>query len=237
VVKKNLIITIDGPSGAGKSTIAKLLARALNYRYIDTGAMYRAIAYAYMEEHGLWNTKQSAVKNLNEMDIEEKALKDFLEKLSLRFEFGNETKIYCRGDDISLKIRSQHVSMVASRLSQKKIVREHLIAMQRELGRDGGVVLEGRDTGSVVFPHAHVKFYLDAHVDERAQRRYRELSLQGAQDNLEKIKEEIITRDTQDSTRDLSPLIIPEGARYIDTTRMAIHEVLETLLAHLTEGT
>ncbi len=227
MLKKNLIITIDGPSGAGKSTIAKLLARALNYRYIDTGAMYRAIAYAYMKEQRARGKGQMPY-------IEgEQYIKGFLKRLSLKFEFEKETKVYLDGDDISQKIRNQKVSMVASHLSKNRNIREYLIAMQRQLGKDGGVVLEGRDTGSVVFPNATMKFYLDAHVDERAHRRYRELSLQGTKDSLTKIKVEMVTRDTQDSTRALSPLVIPAGARYIDTTHMDIEEVLDTLLSFI----
>lgn len=231
-LKIRLIITIDGPSGAGKSTVAKMLASALNYKYIDTGAMYRGVAYAYVKEHGAWSREHGAKSKENKAwsSDNEKSLKGFLKKLSLRFEFSKEAKVYLDGEDISNYIRDQKVSMLASYLSQKRSVREYLTNMQKEIGRGGGVVLEGRDTGSVVFPDAHIKFYLDAKLEERAKRRYLELSSKGVNSELLRVKEEIFKRDKVDSERDISPLVMPEDAIYIDTTEIDAVSVVEKLL-------
>lgn len=215
VYRKNLIITIDGPSGAGKSTIAKMLAQKLGYSYIDTGAMYRGVAYAYKTQ-----------KN-------SETIADFLEGLFIRFEFKGETRVLLDDVNISKKIRDPEISLLASSLSQQKIVREYLYKVQRRIGRNGGVVLEGRDTGSVVFPNAQIKFYLDADPEERAKRRHIELTAKGAADELAKVKEDMIQRDKNDSERDIAPLVMPEGATYIDTTGIDIQGVLTVLLEHV----
>ena len=210
-MRRRPVITIDGPSGAGKSTVAKLLALALGYQYIDTGAMYRAVAYAYFGKE-------------QRPDLER-----FLRSLSLRFVFGSATQVYLNGEEISQKIRTPEISLRASALSQDSRVRAYLTKMQREMGKEGGVVLEGRDTGSVVFPDAEVKFYLDADVYERARRRQHELSGQTAENDLERVKEEIEKRDKDDSEREIAPLVQPQGAHYVDTTRLDIEGVVETL--------
>jgi cytidylate kinase len=183
-MRQRLVITIDGPSGAGKSTMAKLLASALGYTYMDTGATYRAVAYAYTREK-------------NQPDLE-----PFLRELVLRFVFGDETQVFLDGEDISRKIRDPEISLLASALSQDLRVRKYLTKLQREMGKDGGIVLEGRDTGSVVFPDADVKFFLDADVNERAGRRYRELLARSPAEDLERVKE---TRTTQNGTSLHSP--------------------------------
>lgn len=211
MLRKDLIITIDGPSGAGKSTVAKMLARVLNYTYIDTGAMYRGVAYAFMKE-----------KNPVEIDR-------FLRNLTIKFELKEETRVYLDGEDISEHIRSPEVSLFASQLSQNTKIREHLRVLQREAGKSGGVVLEGRDTGSVVFPDAHIKFYLDADLKERAMRRYLELVSRGINSELDNVQEEILKRDRNDSERDIAPLIVPDGAIYIDTTGIDAASVVERL--------
>lgn len=213
--RKDLIITIDGPSGAGKSTIAKLLSRKLGYTFIDTGAMYRGVAYAY----------QTRKKN--------KTMEELLTDISLRFEFSGETKVILDNKDISKEIRSQEISLLASSLSQQKTVREYLYKVQREIGKNGGVVLEGRDTGSVVFPDAHLKFYLDANPEERAQRRHLELSAKGTAETFTKVKEEMIQRDKNDSERNIAPLVIPEGAIRVDTTGVDTAGVLDILFQHI----
>ena len=214
-MRKRPVITVDGPSGAGKSTVAKALASALGYEYMDTGAMYRAVAYAYSREQ------------------EKPDLGAFLQMLALRFVFGKPIQVFLNGEDISQKIRTQEISMLASTLSQDPRVRSYLTAMQRELGKDGGFVLEGRDTGSVVFPDAEVKFYLDADVDVRARRRHLELGGGppdgAAGDALEKVKIEIEKRDKDDSERELAPLTRPRGAHYVDTTRLDIEGMTELL--------
>jgi CMP/dCMP kinase len=226
-IPRNLIITIDGPSGAGKSTVAKMLARSLLYTYIDTGAMYRGVAYGYVKRQ-----EATGVRGPKFEEDQEGAAR-FLEDLSLRFEFGAETKVYLDGEEISGVIREPVISMLASRLSQNGQVRQHLYSMQRAEGRSGGIVLEGRDTGSVVFPDADVKFYLDANADERARRRYLELSGKGEPVDAGKVKEEMVERDRDDSERDLAPLVIPEGATVIDTTGKTVEEVVSLMIEHI----
>ncbi len=210
-MRPRLVITIDGPSGAGKSTMAKLLASTLGYSYMDTGAMYRAVAYAYLREN------------------EKPDLESFLEGLDLRFVFGIATQVFLDGEDISAKIREPHISMRASTLSQDPRVRRYLTEIQRKMGKDGGIVLEGRDTGSVVFPDAEVKFFLDADSSERARRRHLELSARGAGEDLQTIRAEMQKRDQDDSERQIAPLTQPEGAHYVDTTGLGIEDVVRIL--------
>jgi len=219
-MKKGLIITIDGPSGAGKSTVAKMLARSLGYTYIDTGAMYRGIAYAYGEQ-GV-----GSANPLNNMEV-------FLENLSMRFEFGDTARVFLNDTDISESIRTPEISILASNLSQKKEVRGYLTKKQREIGEKGGIVMEGRDTGSVVFPDADIKFYLDANPDERAKRRHIELSVKGIDAEISRVKEEMSKRDRDDSERDIAPLTIPQGSVVIDTTGIDAKGVADALLKHI----
>ena len=221
--RKDLIITIDGPSGAGKSTIAKMLAQKLDYSYIDTGAMYRGVAYAYKAKFGTQPQGATIAP----------VIEDLLKDLHIRFEFKNETKVFLDGINISRAIRTPEISLLASALSQQKIVREYLYKIQREIGKNGGVVLEGRDTGSVVFPNAHIKIYLDAHTEERAKRRHRELTAKGNAEALGKVKEEMVLRDKNDSERDIAPLVMPENAIHIDTTGINIAGVMSIILQHV----
>jgi cytidylate kinase len=230
-IPRNLIITIDGPSGAGKSTIAKMIARALHYTYIDTGAMYRGVAFAYMKRQKTFGVRSE------EFGEAPKAIAEFLKGLSLMFEFGEETKVFLDGGDISKEIREPAVSMLASKLSQNNLVREYLYAMQRAQGQNGGIVLEGRDTGSVVFPNAHVKFYLDANPEERAKRRHTELSSKGTSVDITSVKEDMVKRDKNDSERDLAPLVIPEGAIYVDTSGLDVEGVVKVLFQHIQHTT
>lgn len=218
-LQKRLIVTIDGPSGAGKSTVARRLADRIGYRYLDTGAMYRAVAYAYRAANG------------------QKEMDEFLNSLDLAFSFQNGVKVLFNGEDISAAIRSSEISLEASRLSQDHKVREYCTNLQRELGKGGGVVLEGRDTGSVVFPDADKKFYLDAKAAERARRRHVEVrsSRAGHDESLTKIQSEMEKRDRDDSERTLAPLTKPEGAVYVDTTNKSIDEVVEILAAAIGE--
>ncbi len=214
-LRKNKIITIDGPSGAGKSTIAKLLASTAGYTYIDSGAIYRGIAYAY--------------KARNDGAPVEKLLCD----LPLTFEFGENTRVKLSGKDISQEIREPDISLLASSLSQQQPVRDYANSVQRRLAADRNAVLEGRDTGSVVFPDADMKFYLDARPDERANRRYAELASKGSPSAMATVEEEMKKRDTDDSTRAIAPLIIPDGAIIIDTTGKDIEGVLKVMLTHI----
>jgi cytidylate kinase len=233
--RKDLIITIDGPSGAGKSTIAKMLAQKLDYSYIDTGAMYRGVAYAYKTKIGT-QPADGATPPAGGQAIAS-VIEDLLKDLHIRFEFKNETKVFLDGINISRAIRTPEISLLASALSQQKTVREYLYRIQREIGKDGGVVLEGRDTGSVVFPNAQIKIYLDAHTEERAKRRHLELKAKGNVEALGKVKEEMVLRDKNDSERDIAPLVMPENAIHIDTTGVDIAGVMSIILKHIeTEG-
>ncbi len=222
--KKGLTIAIDGPSGAGKSTAAKGLARRLGYVYIDTGAMYRAVAF------------EASVKGGNFED--EEALYRWVSSLRLTFfEKESETHIYCNGDDLTQKIRSPEMSLLASEISKRRGVREALVEMQRQMGKKGGVVLEGRDTGTVVFPDADVKFYLDARPEERARRRYEELLKKGMKVQFDETLEEVIRRDENDMNRALSPLRRAEKAVLIDSTRRSAEEVLGEMVRIVQEET
>ena len=230
-IPRNLIITIDGPSGAGKSTIAKMIAHTLHYIYIDTGAMYRGVACAFLKKQSAVNSQQSTVSEHEAQKLDD--LRELLDNLDLRFEFREETKVFLNGEDISKEIREPAVSMLASKLSQNGLVREFLYVMQRAQGEDGGIVLEGRDTGSVVFPNAHVKFYLDANPEERAKRRHAELSSKGASVEITSVKEDMEKRDKNDSERDLAPLVVPEGGIYVDTSGLDVEDVVKVLIEHI----
>jgi cytidylate kinase len=181
--------------------------------------MYRAVAYAYTRE-----------KQKPDLD-------HFLRSLALRFIFGKPTQVFLNGEEITQNIRTPEISMLASALSQDPRVRKYLTAMQRELGKEGGIVLEGRDTGSVVFPDAEVKFYLDADMEVRAHRRHLELRAgepdQAATDALERVKREIEKRDKDDSEREIAPLIRPQGAHYVDTTHLDVEGVVRVLKQHV----
>ncbi len=218
-MRRRPVITVDGPSGAGKSTVAKALARALGYAYMDTGAMYRAVAYAYSR------------------DDKKPDLEALLQRLTLKFIFGQPTRVFLNGEEISSAIRTPEISMMASSLSQDTRVRRYLTDMQRELGKEGGMVLEGRDTGSVVFPDAEVKFYLDADVAVRARRRYSEshngVSAGAEGEDFRDVQKEIEKRDRDDSERKIAPLIRPEGAHYLDTTHLGVEAVVRILKEHV----
>ncbi len=214
-LRKNTIITIDGPSGAGKSTIAKLLASTAGYTYIDSGAIYRGVAYAY-------KTRKNG-----------ESLEEFLHDLPLAFQFGADTRVTLSGKDISEEIRKPDISLLASTLSQQAPVRQYANQVQRSLAADKNAVLEGRDTGSVVFPEADIKFYLDARPDERASRRYTELASKGDDQEFDKVRRDMEKRDANDSTRSIAPLVVPDGAIVIDTSGTGITEVLRIILSHI----
>jgi len=198
--------------------VARKLARLMGYKYLDTGAMYRGIAYAHLKAE-------------QPHDLEK-----FLGTVELRFSFDGAVTVFLDGEDISERIRTSEISLLASSLSQDRRVRAFLTTMQREMGKNGGIVVEGRDTGSVVFPDAEVKFYLDAHIEERARRRHLELESRKAGSNLDEVKEEMERRDRDDSERDIAPLVRPEGAVYIDTTGKTVEEVVDLLASHIRQA-
>lgn len=212
-----MTIAIDGPSGAGKSTVGRALAKRLRYLYIDTGAMYRAVALKVME------------KALAEG--EESRLSALISSLDITFvERGKETSVLCDGKDVTEAIRSPEISRLASDISRNKIVREALVQKQREMGRGGGVVLEGRDIGTVVFPDAEVKFYLDADTEERGKRRFKELVEKGMKVDFNDTLEEVKKRDHSDMNRAISPLRKAGDAFFIDSTGRRVEEILEEMV-------
>ena len=220
--KTKLIIAIDGPSGAGKSTVAKSLARRLGYTYIDTGAMYRAVALRAKE------------KGLTVKD--EETLSGLASCLMVTLSTVNgETRILCDGQDITQAIRSPEISLLASDISKHPGVREALVRMQRAMGSRGGVVLEGRDIGTVVFPGADVKFYLDARAEERARRRHRELVAKGTEVDFEETLQDVLRRDENDMGRSLSPLRKAEDAEVLDSTSLSVEEVVEAMMRRIME--
>ena len=213
------VVTIDGPSGAGKTTVSKRLAEATGWIRVDTGAMYRAVALAARSKGVPWSDPIRLGAVARGLD------------LSFRTVAG-ATRVFLSGEDVTEAIRTPEISMGSSAASAHGPVREALVAKQREMAREGGVVLEGRDTGTVVFPDAEVKFFLDAAAAVRARRRYLESSPPGAQP-FEEVLRDVLRRDVQDSTREHSPLRVADGAAYIDTTTMTVDEVVGEMLRRL----
>ena len=215
-------MTIDGPSGSGKTSVAKLLAERAGIVRLDTGAMYRACALSARRAGIPWS---DAVR-----------LGDLAQ--TMRFSFNGpagQPGVFLDDEDVSAAIRAPEMSMGASEVSAHLPVREALVAKQRELGREGGVVLEGRDTGTVVFPDAEVKFFLDAVAAVRALRRYKERSSMDAQ-SYEQVMKEVLRRDVQDSTRKHSPLKMAPDAMYLDSTTMTVDEAVEIMMKELRKG-
>lgn len=214
---KRLIITIDGPSGAGKTTVSKILADRLGYRYIDTGALYRGVALAAMS---------SGLK-----PGDDEGLLALIKTLKMTFVAGEKgLRLLLNDSDITDRIRTPEISMVASAVSARPVVRNCLLNLQRDLGRDRNVVFEGRDMGTVVFPDADVKFFLDASLKTRANRRFKEL-LSTTPQLLEAVETDMRRRDKNDSTRDLAPLKPAADAIRIDSTDLAIEDVVGRMVA------
>ena len=212
-LKRPPVVTIDGPAAAGKSTAARELARRLGFTLVDTGALYRALAWA-VKEAGVAADDAPAVGKV-------------LETTTVDLEGG---RVIVNGRDITTQLRTPELGMLTSRLTRLQVVRDKLTPLQRRLARAGGVVLEGRDTGSVVCPEAEVKFYLDADLDERARRRSEELAATGLPADYETVKAEVTQRDRQDMERDLAPLVRPEGALVLDSTALSPEAVVERML-------
>ncbi|MFS8581798.1 MAG: (d)CMP kinase [Limnochordales bacterium] len=215
--RQGLVIAVDGPAGAGKSTVARRVAAALNYLYIDTGAMYRAIALAVLEE-GVGPDDGAAVERLARgLDVE-----------LVPSAAGN--RVLLGGRDVTERIRAPEVSAAVSQVAALPGVRRRMVQLQRRLAAGGGVVMDGRDIGTVVFPDADVKVFLTASAEERARRRWLELRAAGHAPSLDDIRANIESRDRLDSTRDVAPLRKAEDAVEIDTTDKTVDEVVDQVL-------
>jgi cytidylate kinase len=210
-----LLITIDGPAGAGKTTVSKMLAEYLDYRYLDTGALYRGVAYMAHQQH------------ISAAD--DRGLSTLCE--SLRFSFSGQ-RLIVNGVDISERIRTPEISLLASAVSARPQVRRALLDVQRSVGRSGGLVAEGRDMGTVVFPRADLKFFLDATVEERAMRRFLQYGKEDRQ-TLAQIEADIRRRDENDSRRDIAPLKPADDAILVDSSTLTAEGVVAMMLTHV----
>ncbi|MCU0097106.1 (d)CMP kinase [Bacillus sp. OR9] len=214
---KRISIAIDGPAAAGKSTVAKVVAKKLSYVYIDTGAMYRTITYAALEQ---------------KVDIEnEEQLMEVVKNVNIEFQQGENTQlVFLNGQDVSEVIRTPEVTNRVSIVAKHRLVREEMVRRQQELAEKGGVVMDGSDIGTHVLPDAEVKIFMLASVEERAERRHLENINKGFDSNLEQLKEEIAQRDKLDSEREVSPLKKADDALELDTTSLSIEEVVQKIM-------
>ena len=211
------MITIDGPAGSGKSTTARLVAKRLGYVYLDTGAMYRAMTLKAL---------RSGVDPANDRSLEQMA-----ERTSITVKTDPEgTRVILDGEDVTESLRDPEVSRKSSMVAAVKAVRERMVELQRQVGARGGIVAEGRDIGSVVFPDAEVKIYLEADLKCRALRRKRDLDRAGETMQVDRIVEDLAARDEYDSSREHSPLVVPESAVTIDTTHLTIEQQVQRVL-------
>ena len=219
---KRLLITIDGPAGAGKTTVSGLLAKHLGYTYVDTGALYRAVAVAVLSENCAADDDDKVARICGDLRLECQSSPKGL-------------RLYMNGVDITNQIRTQEIAMLASAVSARSIVREYLLEVQREMGRNGGVVFEGRDMGTVVFPDADVKFFLDADLGVRALRRYKELVVCPGRTeiSLSEVTDAMKKRDENDSTRALAPLKPAPDALRIDSSFLEIEQVIDLMIRHI----
>lgn len=218
---KKIAIAIDGPAGAGKSSISKVVANELGYLYIDTGAMYRGVTWAVLDSH---------VDVKNQKDVE-----SLLPSLDLTLEpTANACKVFVKGQDVTDLIRQQQINENVSTIASYKGVREYLVERQQAMAAVGGVILDGRDIGSVVLPKAELKIYLTASVDARAKRRWLEVQGTSNEQSLEDIKNNVESRDEMDKNRDESPLVCVEDAIVVDSSNMTFDETVEQIL-HLVQ--
>lgn len=218
---KKIAIAIDGPAGAGKSSISKVVANELGYLYIDTGAMYRGVTWAVLDSH---------VNVKNQKDVE-----SLLPSLDLTLEpTANACKVFVKGKDVTDLIRQQQINENVSTIASYKGVREYLVERQQAMAAVGGVILDGRDIGSVVLPKAELKIYLTASVDARAKRRWLEVQGTSNEQSLEDIKNNVESRDEMDKNRDESPLVCVEDAIVVDSSNMTFDETVEHIL-HLVQ--
>ena len=211
------VVAVDGPAGAGKSTISKLVAAQLGLTYIDTGAMYRAVALKVLEKE-LPLTEEGIIEAARDVEIDQQSVDGL-------------TKTYLDGRDVSTEIRTPEVSKIVSPVAKVGFVRQRLTELQRKMATRGGVIMDGRDIGTVVLPNADVKIFLTASVTERARRRFEELKAKGFDVNLSEIEKDIATRDKIDSEREIAPLKQADDAILIDSTGLTIEEVTNKMIA------
>ncbi|PFE04220.1 (d)CMP kinase [Bacillus cereus] len=214
---KRISIAIDGPAAAGKSTVAKIVAKELSYVYIDTGAMYRTLTYAALQQN---------------VDIEnEESLMEVLKNVNIEFQQGENTQlVFLNNQDVSDAIRTPDVTNRVSIVAKHRLVREEMVRRQQALAEKGGVVMDGRDIGTHVLPNAEVKIFMLASVQERAERRHLENTKKGFASSLEQLKKEIAERDKLDSEREVSPLKKADDALELDTTSLSIEEVVREIM-------
>lgn len=214
-----IIIAMDGPAGSGKSTLAKMVAKRLDFTYLDTGAMYRAITYLAIQK-GIVD--------------DEKVVSKFVLGLDVTLKYENDmTRVFVNDEEVTDFIRTPEVNGKVSEIAAMPLVRKELVRMQQSMGKVGNVVAEGRDITTVVFPDADVKIYLDATVDVRAERRYKEYLKNGVSITLEEVKENIRKRDRIDSGREASPLRVAENAIEVDTSNISVDEEFDILIENI----
>jgi len=217
-MKKRIVIAIDGPSSAGKGTVAKIVAEKLGFAYLDTGAMYRCVALA--------------LKN-NKVDLDdENKISEILSrtKIKLSSDSSSNLIVELNGKDVSKEIRTPEISKLSSDIATKKSVRSYLLGLQREFAKNTNIVAEGRDMGTLVFPDADIKFYIDASVEVRTNRRFLQLEQAGIKTNIKKLRKDIENRDNQDKNREIAPLHPAINAVIIDTTNLEIDQVVDIIL-------
>lgn len=214
------VVAIDGPSGSGKTTIAKLIAEELGFHYLDTGALYRAIALAFRD-------------SMVEPDDPDDALQEVLGRTMVTF---SEGRVFLNGNDVSDSIRSKEIDHYSSVFSGRKIVRDFLFHIQRDAALRHNLVVEGRDTTTVIFPDAQKKIFLDASVEERAERRYLQYKEKNSDLSMEEAKMHIIERDRRDESRDLAPLQRAGDALLVDSSGISVEQVKDTILGFVREG-
>ena len=213
---KKLVVAIDGPAGAGKSTVAQMAAKELGFTYIDTGAMYRAVAWKSLQQG---KTVTDALINDVVKDID----------IVLNYKEG-KTKVFVDGTAVTAAIRTPEVTGIVSQVAALGPVRERLTDLQRKMATQGSVIMDGRDIATNVLPNADIKIFLTASIEERADRRYKEMKAKGYDVDLKKLQEEIAARDKADSEREISPLVQAEDAELLDTSDMSIEEVVKAIL-------
>lgn len=220
----NLIVAIDGPAGAGKSTVAQLAARELGCTYIDTGAMYRAVAWKTLRQHKAGNKADTPVTD----ELIETVVKDI--QVTLEYVDG-VTHVFVDGREITEEIRTPEVTGIVSQVAAVGLVRSKLVELQRRMAEKGSVLMDGRDIATNVLPNANVKIFLTASIEERARRRYKEMQAKGYDVALEELQRDIAARDRADSEREIAPLVQAADAKLLDTSNMTIDEVVRAVVA------